>query len=178
MRTRRCVGFRISSHPAFRFPCRIRGLPDAIGFFAVEELAGTCEDRFIAVDFDFATLLSSPFCSCILPLHHRFRAAYQVGILGAASRAEMADVEQLKKIVPVVTCEIPFGQNVCELVFGVNVSNLNFRIKINLVKQPIQSSSVGSWYMSHCLAFYYHLNHGIIVLKDIQHSIGTRMCSV
>ena len=24
------------------------------------------EDKFIAVDFDFAALLSSPFCSCIL----------------------------------------------------------------------------------------------------------------
>ena len=54
----------------------------------------------------------------------------------------MADVEQLKKIVPFVTCEITFGQNVCELMFGINVSNLNFRIKTNRVKQPIQSNSV------------------------------------
>ena len=60
------------------------------------------------------------------------------------SGAEMANVEQLKKIVPFVTCEITFGQNVCELIFGINVSNLNFRIKINLVKQPIESNSVGS----------------------------------
>ena len=56
----------------------------------------------------------------------------------------MADVEQLKKIIPFVTCEITFGQNVCKLMLGVNVSNLNFRIKINPVKQPIQSNSVGS----------------------------------
>ena len=96
----------------------------------------------------------------------------------------MADVEQIKKIVPVVTCEITFGQNVCELmlvsmyrIFGVNVSNLNFKIKINPVKQPIQSNTVGSWYLSHGTpAFYYHLNHNFIVLKDIQHSIRTRMC--
>ena len=60
------------------------------------------------------------------------------------SRAEMADVEQLKKIIPYVTCEITFGQNVCELMFGINVSNLNFRIKINPVKQLIESNSVGS----------------------------------
>ena len=44
----------------------IPGLLDAIGIFAVEEIARTCEDKFIAVDFDFATLLSSAFCSCIL----------------------------------------------------------------------------------------------------------------
>ena len=64
--------------------------------------------------------------------------------------------------------------------FGINVSNLNFRIKIDPVKQPIQSNSVGSWHMSQCgtSTFYYHFNHGIIVTKDIQHSIGTRMCSV
>ena len=41
----------------------IRGLLDAIGLFADEELVGICEDKFIAVDI--ATLLSSPFCSCI-----------------------------------------------------------------------------------------------------------------
>ena len=33
----------------------------------------------------------------------------------------MANVEQMKKIVPFVTCEITFGQNVCELMFAVNV---------------------------------------------------------
>ena len=44
----------------------IPGLLDAIGLVADEELVGTTEDRFIAVGFDFATILSSPFCSCIL----------------------------------------------------------------------------------------------------------------
>ena len=56
----------------------------------------------------------------------------------------MTDVEQIKKIVSFVTCEITFRQYVCELMYGINVSNLNFRIKINPVKQPIQSNSVGS----------------------------------
>ena len=49
----------------------------------------------------------------------------------------MADVEQMKKIVPFVTCEITFGRNACELMFGVDVSYLNFRKKINPVKQTI-----------------------------------------
>ena len=55
--------------------------------------------------------------------------------------------------------------------FGINVSNP--------VKQPIQSNSVGFWHMSHCgtSAFYCHFYHGFIVLKDIQHSFETRMCS-
>ena len=72
------------------------------------------------------------------PLRHLFGAASQAGILSAASGAEMADVEQTKKIVPFVKCEITFGQNVCELMFGVNVPDLNLGIQINSVKQPKQ----------------------------------------
>ena len=112
---------------------RIPGLLDPIGLFADKELVGTCEDKFY-----FFSLLF------LHSLRHRSVAAYQAGILGAASRAEMADVAQMKKIVPFVTCEITFGQNVSELMFGISVSNLNFRITINPVKQPIQSNSVGS----------------------------------
>ena len=130
------------SDKCFSVAMSISGLLDAIRLFADEELVGTCEDKFIDVDFDFATL-SSPFCSCII-FRHRFEAAYQTGILSATIRAETADVEQMKKIVPFVRCEITFGQNVCELLFGINVSNLNLRFKINHVKQPIQSNSVGS----------------------------------
>ena len=73
-----------------------------------------------------------------------FRAAKKAGILSARRRAEMVHIEQMKKIVPFVTCEITFGQNVCELMFGINVPNLNITIKINPVKQPILSDSVGS----------------------------------
>ena len=155
----------------------VPGPLDAIGLFADEELVGTCEDRFIAVAFDFATLLSSPFCSCIL-FRHRVGAAYQAGILSAASRAEMADVEQMKKIVPFVTCETTFSQYVCELVFGVNVSNWILESRLNLSNNQSKATlgfltHVSLW----TSAFYYHCNHGFIVLKDIQHSIGTRMCS-
>ena len=62
----------------------------------------------------------------------------------------MADIEQMKKIVPLITCEISFGQNVCELMFGVDVFDLDFGVQINPVKQPIQSNSVGPWNMPHC----------------------------
>ena len=87
------------------------------------------EDKFIAVDFDFATILSSSFCSCIL-IAIIFWAASQAEIL-SAERAEMTDVEQMKKIVPFVTCELASGQYVCELMFGVDVPNLNIGIQTN-----------------------------------------------
>ena len=113
------------------------------------------------------------------PLRHRFGPAYQATILSAASRAEMADVEKMNKIVPLVTCEITSGQNVCELMFVVNVPNLNLGVQINSVKQRIQRNSLGSCHVSHggISVFDYHFNHGFIVLKDIQHRTGTRMCS-
>ena len=47
----------------------------------------------------------------------------------------MSDVEQMKKIISFVTCEITFGQNVCELVFGVDVFDLDFVVQINPVNQ-------------------------------------------
>ena len=82
----------------------------------------------------------------------------------------------MKKIVPFVTCEISFCQCVSNLVFGVNVSHLNLRVRVDSVKQPIKRKSVGSLHMSHCWtpAFDYHLNHGFIVLKHVQQSIGLR----
>ena len=89
----------------------------------------------------------------------------------------MANIEQKKKIIPVITREIPFDQNVCELVFGVNIFDLDLGFQVDSVKQPIWSNSVGSGHMPHrgTSAFDNHLDHGLVVLKDIQHSIRTRI---
>ena len=38
----------------------------------------------------------------------------------------MADIEKANKIVPFITSEISFGQNVSKLVFGVDVLDLDF----------------------------------------------------
>ena len=38
----------------------------------------------------------------------------------------MAEIEQMKKMIPLITREISYGQYVCELVFGVNVTDLDF----------------------------------------------------
>ena len=56
----------------------------------------------------------------------------------------MGNIEQMKNMVPFVTCEITFGHNVGELMLGVIVSNLNLGVQMNSVKQPIESISVGS----------------------------------
>ena len=50
----------------FPLALSIPGLLDPIRRVADEELVGTWEGQFVAVDFDFATMISSPFCSCIL----------------------------------------------------------------------------------------------------------------
>ena len=40
----------------------------------------------------------------------------------------MANIEQKKKIIPLIMREIAFGQNVCELGFGVNIFDLDLGI--------------------------------------------------
>ena len=70
--TRRCVLIVFSR---YRSPCALpirmtgalstHGLFDAVGLGTVEELVAACVTRF-NVGFDFATILSSPFSSCIL----------------------------------------------------------------------------------------------------------------
>ena len=125
---------------AMSFP----GSEDVIRFFADEELAETVEDKFTTVGFDlsqfflffFVPAPSSPSCWSSLSSWN--------SDLSAARRAEMADVEQVKKIVPFDTCEVAFGQNDCELLFGVDVPNLNLGVQINSVEQPIQCNSVRS----------------------------------
>ena len=72
LRTRRCVLIEFSCSMS---PCTLPiiltrclehpRLFDAAGFCRVEELVETGEVRF-SVGFDFVTILSSPFCSCIL----------------------------------------------------------------------------------------------------------------
>ena len=38
----------------------------------------------------------------------------------------MTEVKQMMKIVPLITCEIPFSQYVCKLMFGVDIFDLDF----------------------------------------------------
>ena len=92
----------------------------------------------------------------------------------------MANVEQIQKMVPLITCEISLSQYVCELFFGVNVFDLNLGIQIDSIKQPIKSNTVGSGNMSHCRASSLcdHLDHCFVVFKDIQHSFLTRRIRV
>ena len=73
-------------------------------------------------------------------------------------------------MIPLITCEIPFGQDVCELVFGVDVFDLDFGVLSNSIEQPIKSNSVDSGDVSHCRtsAFNDHLDHIFIVLMRIQ----------
>ena len=81
----------------------------------------------------------------------------------------MANIEQAQQMIPLITCEISFGQNVSEMVFGVDVFDLDFGVQINSIEQPIKSNSVGSGDVSHCRTsalFNDHLDHSFVVLKN------------
>ena len=44
-------------------------------------------------------------------------------------------LERTQKVVPFITCEVSFGQNVCELVFGVDVFDLDLGVRIDTTNQ-------------------------------------------
>ena len=79
----------------------------------------------------------------------------------------MADIKQGQQMIPFITCEIPFCQDVCDLVFGVDVFDLDFWVQINSIEQPIKSNSVSPGNMSQCRtpSFYDHFDHCFIVLN-------------
>ena len=81
----------------------------------------------------------------------------------------MTDIEQAQPMISLITCEISFGQYFCELVFGVDVISI-LGSKIDSIKQPIKSNSVGSGNISHCRtsACNDHLDHSFIVLELIE----------
>ena len=83
-------------------------------------------------------------------------------------------------MIPLITCEISFAENVCELVFGVDVFDLDFGIHINSIKQPIKCNYVSPGNMSHCRtpSFNDHLDHCFIVFKHIQWSFLTRRLDI
>ena len=79
-------------------------------------------------------------------------------------------------MIPLITREISFGQNVSELVSGVDVFDLDFGVQINSIEQPIKRNSVGPGNMYHCRtpSFNDHLDHSFIALKHIQQSFLMR----
>ena len=72
------------------------------------------------------------------PLRHRF----------AAGRAEIANVEHVEKMVPLITCEIALCQYVSKLVFGVNI--LIWILGSKLILSNNQSSAT-LWVRDTCL---------------------------
>ena len=90
LRTRRFVRSRISSHPACRNSWR---------------QIHCCKSWFCHSSFFFLLFLH--------PFRHRLDQLVRLKTLSAPKRAEMADVEQMKKMVPLITS---FGQHVCALV--------------------------------------------------------------
>ena len=82
----------------------------------------------------------------------------------------MANVKQAQQMIPLITRETHFGQNVSKLVFGVDVFGMDLGIQINSIKQPIKCNSVSPGNMSHCWtpSLNDHFDHCFIVFEHIQ----------
>ena len=99
--------------------------------------------------------------------------------MAARKHLKVHDVEQTKKMVPLITCEITLSQQVHKLVFGVYMFGLDFGVQSDPIKQPIQRNSVGSGRVSDSptSAFDEHFDHRFIVFKKIQlHFNLRRVC--
>ena len=56
--------------------------------------------------------------------------------MAARENRKSHDVEQTKKIAPLITRETAFSQQISEWVFGVNIFDLDSGFQIDSVKQP------------------------------------------
>ena len=88
----------------------------------------------------------------------------------ANCRTEMANIEQVQQMIPLITREISFGHNVTDLVFGVDVFHLDFGVEVNSIKQPNKHNSMNLSKISlySTPSFNDHLDHCFIVLIHIQ----------
>ena len=145
------------------------------GLDAVEELAAIKEETFITLLVATWTHIFSLFL-ILYPLRH-CGASYQAEILGAASGAEMADINKWRIFFHSSRVNFPFGQNVCELIFGVNLTDLDLWFKLILWNNQSRATL---WVRESCLIVGLRtlriiLITAFIVLKDIQHSTRTRI---
>ena len=127
------------------------------------------DTKFI-IGFDFAVNLSSPY-TFLCSLRHRFKTI---------DGTEMADVEQIQKMIPFITCEISLCQYVCESVLGVNVFDLNLGVQIDSINNQ---SKATLWVLETCLTvgllpFMISLDHCFVVFKGVQQSCLTRRIHV
>ena len=83
---------------------------------------------------------------------------------------EIHNIEQTQKVIPLISRETSFGQNVSELVFGVHIFDLDLGFQIDSFEQPMKSNSVGSGHVSHrrTSSLNYHFDHCFVVFKNVQ----------
>ena len=100
--------------------------------------------------------------------------------MAAKEHREIHNVEQTKKMIPLITCETLFGQHVSELVSGVNIFHLDLWVQIDSVEQPIKRNSEGSGHVSHCWtsSFDNQLDDCFVVFQDVQLRLALRRTCV
>ena len=96
--------------------------------------------------------------------------------MAAREHREIHDVEQRKKMAPLITCETSFGQHDSKLILGINIFDLDLWFQVDSVQQPIKRNSVGPGHVSHCWtsSFDNHLDDSFVVFKDVQLRLALR----
>ena len=172
LRTRRCVGFWISSCPRGRFPCRCFEYPWAFRRNRMVHGWGTCRDSLMSGSSPWALSLPQ---SCLLLF---FSCILFAVVLGQLVKLKFwAQQRELKWLRLNKWRRLFHSSRVKLLLVNMSASWClvsMYQIWIlgsRLILSNNQSTATlwVSWHMSHCWisAFHYPLNHGFIVLKDI-----------
>ena len=133
----------------------------------------------------------SPFAASRDQIHHRLRFCCDSFLtwiflrsfrhhFRTIGRTEMANIEQAQQMIPLITREMSFGQNVSELVFGVNVFDLDLGVQKWFYRITNQEQLCGFWKHVSLSASSLdnHLDHCFVVFKHIQQSFLMRRIDV
>ena len=127
LRTRRYVGFWISSFPCITFSwnCKYPRL-----FWCNRNSPKQVEDKFIAISFDFATIISSSsFCSCIL-----FAIVLEQLVKLSAAELKWLMLNKWRRLFHSSGVQFPFVNTSASWCLVSMVPNLNLGIQMNPIK--------------------------------------------
>ena len=108
-----------------------------------------CDTQFIGfgfavtkfIDFGFAIAEPSPEVPSSPPLWHGTLLSVWKKDMAAREHREIYDIQQTKKMLPLITCEASFGYHVSKVALGVSTFDLNLWVHVNSVTQPIKRNS-------------------------------------
>ena len=93
-----------------------------------------------------------------------------IGKVAAGKCGVVHDVKRCTKLCHSPRVKLHFVRMSASCFFGFDILDLDFWVKVDSVKQPVQSNSMGAGHVSHrrTSAFDDHLYHSFVVFENVQ----------